>query len=83
MADSQDAVDGRVGQIPPPDGVTPDFDNPRDAGRTLNIVGLGICCALITIFFFIRAYVRIFINRRVLLSDGRSPSGDASHLFNC
>lgn len=62
--------DGQVGQLPPPEGVVPDFDNPRDVGHHANIVGLVVCCVLATIFVAIRVYVRFFLNRRILLSDG-------------
>ena len=62
--------EGRVGQLPPPPGVVPNFDNPRDVGHKANITGLIICCILATTFIAIRAYVRFFVNRRILVSDG-------------
>ncbi|KAH6683645.1 integral membrane protein [Plectosphaerella plurivora] len=61
--------DGRVGQLPPPPGIVPNFDNPRDVGHNANITGLIICCVLATTLIAIRAYVRFFVNRRILVSD--------------
>lgn len=59
----------RFGQVPPPEGVMPDFDHPKDAGWKLNIIVLAICNALVTIFFLLRCYVKIFVNRRINLAD--------------
>jgi len=66
MADSSDQP---VGYLPPPPGVTPNFAHPRDEWRTANIVGLSVCCGFMTFFVLIRAYVRLFVVRRILVAD--------------
>ena len=69
MAEHLAAVGEPVGYLPPPPGLTPDFDNPHDDGYTANIVGLSVCSGVATLFVLTRGYVRIFIHRRILFSD--------------
>ncbi|TQN66242.1 hypothetical protein CSHISOI_09198 [Colletotrichum shisoi] len=60
---------GRIGFLPPPPGVTPDFDHPRDIYWTLNVAVLIACNVLATVSFFLRCYVRLFVHRRILVAD--------------
>ncbi|CRJ81656.1 hypothetical protein BN1708_001944 [Verticillium longisporum] len=69
MASSDSEPSRQLGYLPPPPGVTPDFDHPRDAGRVVVLAGLIVCNVLVTIFVSLRGYVKIFINRRILLAD--------------
>ena len=58
------------GAFPPPPGVTPDLENPRDAGRLANIVCLAICDVLVTVLFATRMWVKLRITKNVLAEDG-------------
>ncbi|KAM0270413.1 hypothetical protein ACHAQH_009471 [Verticillium albo-atrum] len=70
MASTDSDPSRQIGYLPPPPGETPDFDHPRDAGRAVVLAGLIVCNVLVTIFVSLRCYVKIFINRRILLADG-------------
>jgi hypothetical protein len=50
-----------IGAMPPPPGITPDFDNPKDELRTLMITTQVLCISIVSIFVFLRVYVRIRI----------------------
>ncbi|KAG7151583.1 hypothetical protein HYQ46_012625 [Verticillium longisporum] len=69
MASSDSEPSRQLGYLPPPPGVTPDFDHPRDAGRVVVLAGLIVCNVLVTIFVSLRGYVKVFINHRILLAD--------------
>ncbi|EEY17083.1 integral membrane protein [Verticillium alfalfae VaMs.102] len=69
MASSDSEPSRQLGYLPPPPGVTPDFDHPRDAGRVVVLAGLIVCNVLVTIFVSLRGYVKVFVNRRILLAD--------------
>ncbi|KAK1574022.1 uncharacterized protein LY79DRAFT_524717 [Colletotrichum navitas] len=58
-----------VGAFPPPPGVIPNFENPRDAGWLLNVVAMSIMMGVTTIFFAIRAYVKLFQTGSLLPED--------------
>ncbi|TEA09178.1 hypothetical protein C8034_v012405 [Colletotrichum sidae] len=60
---------GPVGAFPPPPGVIPNFDDPRDAGWTLNIAGMSVMAAVTTIFFGVRTYVKISAGNPLLPED--------------
>lgn len=53
----------------PPDGVTPDFENPEDVYYTGNLVNLAVCTGLINIVFFLHAYVKLVVRRTSLLHE--------------
>ena len=57
------------GAFPPPPGVTPDLENPRDAGRLANIVCLIICDVLVTVLFATRMWVKLRITKNILAED--------------
>ncbi|KAI1181214.1 hypothetical protein F4777DRAFT_526343 [Nemania sp. FL0916] len=54
--------------LPPPPGVTSNFDHPLTLKRQNNIA-IGVSIPLTTIFFFLRAYTRIWIKRTWILED--------------
>ncbi|KAK1991999.1 integral membrane protein [Colletotrichum falcatum] len=58
-----------VGAFPPPPGVIPNFENPRDAGRLLNVVAMSVMMGVTTIFFATRAYVKSFQATSLLPED--------------
>lgn len=60
---------GPVGAFPPPPGVSPDFENPRDAGWLLNVVGMSVMAAVTTFFFGIRTYVKLSTPSKLLPED--------------
>ncbi|KAJ5960047.1 uncharacterized protein N7479_007197 [Penicillium vulpinum] len=55
--------------LAPPDGVTPNFDNPPN-NNALAIGVLSACAAVSTICLFIRAYGRIWLLRKVQIEEG-------------
>ena len=59
-----------IGPIPPPPGVTPDFDHPYNGGRHVVILAvLGIPIA--TLFLAMRLYTQVRIKRSFGSEDGR------------
>ncbi|KAI2624938.1 hypothetical protein GGR54DRAFT_637836 [Hypoxylon sp. NC1633] len=54
--------------LPPPPGETSNFANPRTLVVSKNIA-MGISIPLATIFFFLRAYVRIWVKRTWIVED--------------
>ncbi|OHW94173.1 integral membrane protein [Colletotrichum incanum] len=58
-----------VGAFPPPPGVTPNFEDPRDAGWMLNVVGMSVMAATTTFFFAIRTYVKFSLASPFLPED--------------
>ncbi|KAI1378858.1 hypothetical protein F4677DRAFT_443341 [Hypoxylon crocopeplum] len=54
--------------LEPPLGVTPDPTHPASLANLADIA-IGICLPLITIFFLLRSYVRIFIKRVWVFED--------------
>ncbi|KAF5026441.1 hypothetical protein F66182_1474 [Fusarium sp. NRRL 66182] len=52
-----------------PPGVVPDYDNPRDVCWTVNVAMMTICVVFVAVFFFIRVFVKLTINRKMLLED--------------
>ncbi|KAF4849801.1 hypothetical protein CGCSCA4_v004230 [Colletotrichum siamense] len=60
---------GPVGAFPPPPGVTPNFNDPTDAGWTLNVAGMSVMAAVTTCFFGIRTYVKFSYGSQFLPED--------------
>jgi hypothetical protein len=60
---------GPVGAAPAPSGVTPDFEDPQDAGWVVNIAVMILCDVLITFFFAVRSYVKMATAPRILAED--------------
>ncbi|EXF83815.1 integral membrane protein [Colletotrichum fioriniae PJ7] len=58
-----------AGAFPPPPGVTPNFENPRDAGWMWNVVGMSVLAAITTLFFGIRTYVKFSMATPFLPDD--------------
>ncbi|OLN96627.1 hypothetical protein CCHL11_00821 [Colletotrichum chlorophyti] len=69
---------GPVGAFPPPPGVVPDFENPRDAGWRLNIVVMTCMAAATTLFFGLRTYVKMTIPNQLLPEDCMYPKSTNS-----
>lgn len=55
------------GSIPPPPGVIPNFNSPKDELNTILIVTQALCISFVTIFLALRVYVRL----RILRSFGK------------
>lgn len=77
--------------LTPPPGTTSKFEHPETLKRPMNIA-MGVAIPLITIFFFTRAYVRIWIKRQWISEDcmekpayslSRPRSPLFSPLFQC
>lgn len=64
------------GAFPPPPGVTPNLEDPKDTGRVANIVGLVICDVLVTVLFATRVWVKFRITKNILAEDGKLIPGD-------
>ncbi|WDK13489.1 integral membrane protein [Colletotrichum graminicola] len=60
---------GPIGAAPPPPGVTPDFDNPRDVGHTSHIVFTSFIQAIVVLFFALRIYVKWSVKGKFRLED--------------
>ncbi|KAL2063950.1 hypothetical protein VTL71DRAFT_4444 [Oculimacula yallundae] len=58
-----------VGALPPPPGVTPNFDHPKDVLRTVNFVIQPLSLGLVTITVFMRVYTRAMIQRVMYKED--------------
>ncbi|KAB8202983.1 hypothetical protein BDV34DRAFT_227880 [Aspergillus parasiticus] len=53
---------------PPPDGVTPNFDNPTNRNALATGV-LAACVAVTTICFLMRIYARVYLLRKIQLEE--------------
>lgn len=69
------------GIVPPPPGATPDLENPHDAKYSLLLGWLCACSILATIFFLIRAYVKICIIQKILTEDSMADPAPTSQTF--
>lgn len=54
--------------IPPPPGITSNFDHPVSLKGVMNIA-MGVAIPLTTVFFLLRTYVRIWIKRQWIGED--------------
>lgn len=63
---------GPVGAIPPPPGVTPNFENPEDVLYTINLVSQILSMVIITVFLALRVYVKMRVAPPFLLDDCES-----------
>lgn len=61
----------RTGAVRPPLGVTPNFDDPPDAGHDVAFFVTIISTVLISGLFLVRSYVKIAILRQATTEDGR------------
>ena len=57
------------GAAPPPDGVIPNFQHPKDVLRTINIVSGILVIALMFPFICLRIMVNGLVMRRLVLED--------------
>ncbi|KAI1759339.1 hypothetical protein GGR53DRAFT_523934 [Hypoxylon sp. FL1150] len=64
--------------LPPPPGVTSNFDDPPSLTRGMNIA-MGVAIPLATIFFGLRSYTRLFIRRTWIFEDYSSQVGVISN----
>lgn len=55
---------------PPPDGVTPNFDNPTNR-NALAIGVLAACVAVTTLCFLMRIYARVYLLRKIQLEESK------------
>ena len=53
----------------PSPGITVDYGNPKDIYWTLNIAMTSVFTILTTVFFTMRAYVRLFIRKQISIED--------------
>ncbi|KAK7934893.1 hypothetical protein PG985_000388 [Apiospora marii] len=60
---------GPVGAIPPPPGVTPNFENPEDVLNTINLASQILSIVIMTIFLALRVYVKMRVAPPFLLDD--------------
>lgn len=54
--------------LPPPDGVTSNHDHPESLAH-LSDITIAVCLPLVTVFFILRSYVRVFIKRAWVFED--------------
>jgi hypothetical protein len=67
---------GPVGAVPPPEGITPDFAHPRDAGWAANIAAMIVFDVVSTAFFGVRTYVKVTSASRIWVEDCGCPRCD-------
>ncbi|KAK8038329.1 hypothetical protein PG994_015096 [Apiospora phragmitis] len=60
---------GPVGAIPPPPGVTPNFENPEDILHTINLAAQILSIVIMTSFLALRVYVKVKVAPPFLLDD--------------
>jgi hypothetical protein len=67
--------------IPPPSGVLSNPDHPASLAHYSHLT-TGICVPVITLFFVLRTYVRVFIKRTWAFEDGKNaPSIFKEHIL--
>ncbi|KAK7954137.1 hypothetical protein PG996_015022 [Apiospora saccharicola] len=74
LADASKMPPGPVGAIPPPPGVTPNFENPTDVLNTINLVSQILSMVIMTIFMALRVYVKMRVAPPFLLDDFYGPN---------
>lgn len=67
-------VDGVPVAIPPPDGYVVDFDHPARNSVTQAYWLFGVGNFVCLLFMLQRAYVKLVLQRRVQLEDGKRPA---------
>jgi hypothetical protein len=72
---------GYLGAFPPPPSVTPNLENPPDAGRTVNMTFFILCTVLISIFFATRVWVKVRVTRNILIEDMMCLAAWATTIF--
>ncbi|KAK7966885.1 uncharacterized protein PG986_001162 [Apiospora aurea] len=65
---------GPVGAIPPPPGVTPNFENPEDILNTINLASQILSIVVMTVFLALRVYVKTKVAPPFLLDDFYGPN---------
>lgn len=55
--------------LEPPPGVESNFENPNNTVQTWNIITQSLCIGLTTIFFVLRMYTRVLVQKTVNLED--------------
>ncbi|KAH9886547.1 integral membrane protein [Xylariomycetidae sp. FL2044] len=59
-----------TGVVPPPPGITPNFDHPvKEPYWRVHLAGLIVCDALVTLFFALRCYAKATIAPKILVED--------------
>lgn len=58
-----------VPAAPPPDGILPNFDNPRDVYYTANFVITITSITVVNLLFLIHAYVKWQVKRGTVLPE--------------
>lgn len=59
--------------LPPPEGVTPNFDNPSNANGLAWFV-TTFCMVVATMCLLLRLYVRCFLEKKFRMEEGKSTS---------
>lgn len=62
-----------VPALPPPDGVTSNFEHPDSLMWAMN-VSMAVAIPLATLFFGLRCYVRLWIKRQWIVEDCTQPN---------
>lgn len=57
------------GVLPPPPGVTPNFEHPTSHGHYLSLTSV-VCVVIAAIFVFARRWVRLLVSRAPGWDDG-------------
>ncbi|KAK8071147.1 hypothetical protein PG997_011350 [Apiospora hydei] len=58
-----------VGAVPPPPGVTPNFQHPPDAGRTTILGGSTVCVTVVFVAFLLRCCAKYSIRQKYTIED--------------
>lgn len=64
-------VNGVTVLMLPPDGVTPDFDNPRQNHRLQHFLAFGIGGPLALAFLLQRFYTKLYLSKGLQIDDGK------------
>lgn len=61
------------GAAPPPEGVTPDMENPHDSLRTVLYVTQAVTLLFVTLFIGMRVYAKAYLLRNTASWDDGEP----------
>ncbi|OAA53693.1 Pth11-like protein [Cordyceps fumosorosea ARSEF 2679] len=75
-------VNGVTVLMLPPDGVTPDFDNPRQNHRLQHFLAFGIGGPLALAFLLQRFYTKLYLSKGLQIDDGTLHVSRMAHVVN-
>ncbi|KAF8848944.1 hypothetical protein BDZ45DRAFT_540839, partial [Acephala macrosclerotiorum] len=69
------------GAVPPPPGVTPDFEHPQDVLHTISLITQLLCLSIVTPIVWLKIYARARIQKIMYREDSVDRYGGGFHAW--